>query len=108
MRHETNDGLLKVRIEQDPDGWLVEVSGELDLSNIGTLDTELQRLNGDLTVLLDLTHLDFMDSAGIALLARAADTTRSDGRSLAIRNGTGQVERLLRLCGLDRRLTVLC
>ncbi len=108
MRQETNDGLLKVRTEQHPEGWLVEVSGELDLSNIGTLDTELQRLNGDVSVLLDLTHLDFMDSAGIALLARAADITRSDCRSLAIRNASGQVERLLRLCGLDRRLAVLC
>ena len=82
MRQETNDGLLKVRTEQHPEGWLVEVSGELDLSNIGTLDTELQRLNGDVTVLLDLTHLDFMDSAGIALLARAADIT-TVGLSLA-------------------------
>lgn len=109
MRQETNDGLLKVRTEQHPEGWwLVEVSGELDLSNIGTLDTELQRLNGNVTVLLDLTHLDFMDSAGLALLARAADTAQSDSRSLAIRNASGQVERLLRLCGLDRRLAVLC
>lgn len=108
MGQETHDGLLQVRTEQHPAGYLVDVSGELDLSNIGTLEAELQGLNGDGTVLLDLTHLDFMDSSGLALLARAADTTQSGGRSLAIRNASGQVERLLRLCGLDSRLAVLC
>lgn len=101
------DGLLKVRTDEHPERWLVEVSGEVDLSNIGTLEAELQRLNGDIPVLLDFSDLDFMDSAGLTLLARAADPTRSGTRSLAVRNASGQVARVLRLCGFDTSLAVL-
>ena len=107
MRLNPDNGLLKVRTKRHLRGWLVEVSGEMDLSNAGILETELQRLNGDLPVVLDLSHLDFMDSAGLTVLVRAADPTRSGARSLAIRNASGQVERLLRLCGLDTRLAVV-
>ena len=78
----------------------------MDLSNAGILETELQRLNGDLPVVLDLSHLDFMDASGIELLVRAADATRSGTRSLAIRNASGQVEQILRLCVLDAGLAV--
>ena len=103
MGRNAHDGLLTVRAKQHPEGWLIEVSGEADLSNIGTLETELHHVNGEMPVLLDLSHLDFMDSTGLALLARAADGTSS----LAIRNASGQVERLLHLCGVDTRLAVL-
>ena len=101
------DGLLTVQSDRHPEGWLVRVSGDLDLSNIGTLETELQRINGDIAVLIDLSNLYFRDSAGLALLARAADATRSGTGSLAIRNASGQVERLLGLCGLDTGTAVL-
>ncbi len=96
------DGLLDIRIDQHDDNWSMEVRGEVDLVTAETLRHELSRLDGD-RVVLDLGHLTFMDCAGIGLLVGAA-RSRPDPQSLNVRRASGQVERLIRLCGLDRLL----
>jgi anti-anti-sigma factor len=97
------DGLLDIRIDRQHDNWSVEVHGEVDLVTAEALRYELSRLNGD-RVLLDLSHLAFMDCAGIGLLV-GASRSRSDPESLNVRRGSGQVDRLMRICGLDRLLS---
>jgi anti-anti-sigma factor len=96
------DGLLDIRIDHHHDNRSMEVRGEVDLVTAETLRYELSRLDGD-RVLLDLSHLAFMDCAGIGLLA-GAGRSRSDPESLHVRRGSGQVDKLIRLCGLDRLL----
>jgi anti-anti-sigma factor len=92
---------LEVRTDRHPEGCLIELSGELDLSNVGTLEAELQQIDGDGAVLLDLTHLEFMDSAAACLIARTSGDARSWAGRLRVRNASGQVERMIRLCGLE-------
>ena len=102
MGRTMQDGLLKVGVEEQAERWLVRVSGELDLANVGTLATELEELDGDKPVLFDLAQLEFMDSAALGLFVRTAGNT-TDAPRLNVRNASGQVQRLLRLCGLDAR-----
>ena len=73
-------------------------AGELDASTVPTLDAAL-RLGGrlaDLTV-LDLRELEFIDSSGARLLARAARRARWSGGRLVLDSLPERIERLLRM-----------
>ena len=97
----TQDGLLNIQVGQRPDGWLIELRGELDMASAGTLEAELQRLDGDKPIALDLTELDFMDSAGLSLLLR---TAAAGMHFEHVNRGSGQPARLLDLSGVDKQL----
>ena len=55
-------------------------------------------------LILDLSRLRFLDSAGLALLIAQHRRSQHDGTKFAIANATGDVRRLLTLSGLDRIL----
>jgi anti-anti-sigma factor len=77
---------------------VVEIDGPLELPTVSALRDELARLAdaGAMKLLLDLTHVEFMDLAGVTTLYRAAL-----GARLAIAVATGsQPARTLALCKL--------
>jgi len=81
---------------------VVEVDGPLELSTVSALRDELARLAeaGAMKLLLDLTHVDFMDLAAVSTLYRAAL-----GARVAVAVATGsQPARTLALCKLDRTI----
>jgi anti-anti-sigma factor len=97
-------------VEQRSDGgeMVLVLSGELDLSSAPELEralTEIGAQAGD-RVVFDLSHLSFMDSTGVSVLVRAKQDADAGGRSIAVRQPTGQVRRLLELVGLLDRLEV--
>jgi anti-sigma B factor antagonist len=77
------------------------VSGELDLSNVHELDVVVRQLcaNGT-TIALDLSKLDFMDSAGLKFLLSASEATCARGCAFSVVVGSGQVRRVMEVCGL--------
>jgi anti-anti-sigma factor len=80
----------------------VAVAGELDAVTCGRLATTLVRASkGDGPVLLDLGECTFVDSMGLDAIADAAKWLDEDGRELVLCNVAGQIERLIRLTGLD-------
>jgi anti-anti-sigma factor len=102
-RHITRNGPLEIQIDQRQEEWSVELRGELDLANAPTLESELCKLNSDGRILLDLGRLEFIDSAGVALLLRTRAGRRSE--ALRISPGSGQVERILQICEFEKRAT---
>jgi anti-anti-sigma factor len=77
--------------------------GELDLARAGELDLILERETadgGDLT--LDLADVKFIDSASIAVFARAARTLEGKGR-LFLLSPSREVRLALDLVQLDHR-----
>jgi anti-sigma B factor antagonist len=54
-------------------------------------------------VLIDLTHLEFMDSAGLALVVDARKAAEAAGHELHLRSGSPQVQRLFTLTGVIDR-----
>ncbi len=108
MRHETNDGLLKVRIEQDPDGWLVEVSGELDLASVGKLEAKIEQAlaQDPAPLLIDFTDCGFIDSSVLSVLVslgrRLGDSAPPRFAVVAQDQPLG----VLRLAGLDQVMPV--
>jgi anti-anti-sigma factor len=57
-------------------------------------------------VVVDLRHLEFMDSTGLSVLVRAHQRAEENGRRLGLVNGSQQVQRLLTLTGVADRLTL--
>lgn len=99
---------LGVSTEQVPGGWLVEVSGEVDLHSApqlrAALDTAISGATGRTAsapaVLVDLGAVRFMDSTGLGELVGAHRALEEKGGRLLLVSNP-RVQRLLTLTGLD-------
>lgn len=83
--------------------------GELDLATVPLLETafdSLLRDDGVEMIVLDLTELSFMDSAGIHLLLRMRAACEAADR-LRVINGTRAVERVLEVTGVRAHLPII-
>ncbi|GAA4706523.1 hypothetical protein GCM10023215_53720 [Pseudonocardia yuanmonensis] len=93
-------------VHREGSGLRLALHGDLDLSGIDAvrapLAAELARDGVVDPVVLDLTGVGYLPSAGIGMLVDLADDVRSRGGELRIaRPETGPVARVLALTGLD-------
>ena len=93
------------------DAILLGLAGELDLANADQCGADLAAAVAAAPpphlVLLDLRELDFLAAAGVrALLSFADDCAQRGLRAALVLDGASNVQRLVRLLGLDRRLPV--
>jgi anti-sigma B factor antagonist len=106
---------FEVRNETLDDGVLAfAVRGELDLNTAPELDRPLEDALSraeELSVLIDLSKCEFIDSTGIALIVRAWQRVDREaggegkGR-LAICCSNDQVERLLKITGVESSISM--
>lgn len=92
-------------LERQESGRLhLALTGELDIASVPALKARLSELSADKTAIrMDLSRLEFIDSAGLHLLIRAIDEAESNGWRLQIdRAVTSQVRRLFELVHLER------
>jgi stage II sporulation protein AA (anti-sigma F factor antagonist) len=84
------------------------LKGELDHHGakkvMRTID-ELMELEIPRVTTLDLQHLSFMDSSGIAVLLRAYRRMNDSGGGLVVRNVPSQSLRVLQAAGLNRLIS---
>jgi anti-anti-sigma factor len=92
---------------------VIAVKGELDLSTASDLERPLDDAvsSGDVSVLIDLSECEFIDSTGIALIVRAwqhldraADGDGSGRVVLCSHND--QVRRVLEITGLELSIPI--
>ena len=97
-----NVGQLTVRSERDGVLHTISVQGELDLANAADLERELIRVEGGdaLSIVLDLSGLQFIDSTGVRLLICAHARSRADSNRLTLLRGPKPVQRVLELTGV--------
>lgn len=98
--------LARVQVEQGSDAARAMLVGELDMSNADRVYEELiAAAIGCRQLLVDLTGLDFIDSAGIAVLDRLSRALSQGSTQLRIIAPEGSVAgRTLALAGMDRVL----
>lgn len=98
---------LAISEETDGDDCRLVLSGELDLSNAEELREKLHavRARGPGRVVVDLSGLGFIDSTGLRILLRAEQESREDSGFLSFVPAQGQVERVMKLAGIDAELT---
>jgi len=70
--------LAWIETERRGSALLVRISGEIDISNARELSSAIEAAvpNGAPTIVVDLTNITYLDSAGVRLLMRLADRLR--------------------------------
>src|SRR4051812_20632731 len=94
---------LDVEIDLTMEGSaVVRLIGELDLATSSEFDDTMRslQLDGRPHVILDLSGLAFMDSTGLRAIVNAQRRTRVGGRTLVLRSGARQVQRVIDLAGV--------
>jgi anti-anti-sigma factor len=104
-----SDDRLRVESASTLDRRVLLLYGELDLAGAPLLAGEIERAesSGLDALVLDLSHLDFLDSAGLRVILAAHERARDAGRGFAITPGPPQVQKLLEIAGVDRHLRTI-
>ena len=92
-----------LRIEPIEDDWVrVRVEGELALTSSSVLELAVEReLTAHRDVLLDLSRIDFIDSAGLRAMTALVRTAKANGRRLRLSTELPpHARRLMEIVGL--------
>jgi anti-sigma B factor antagonist len=92
-----------VHLEPMRDGWVrVRVEGELALDSSSTLERAVEaELRANSHVLLDLSQIQFIDSAGLRAMTALVRTAKASGRKLRLSSDLpAHVQRLMEIVGL--------
>ena len=102
--------LADVQIIHREGAVIARASGEIDMSNAGELRSAiLDATPNDATgVLLDLSSVDYIDSAGIHLLYRLGENLRNRGQTLrVVIPPESPASDALRMAGVQRHVDVV-
>src|SRR5262249_34426533 len=90
------------------DRTVLEVGGEIDVYTAPSLRTKIISLieDGTKTLIVDLTHVEFLDSTGLGVLVGALKRLRGVGGELAIVCDQERLLKIFRITGLDRVFTL--
>jgi anti-anti-sigma factor len=87
-----------------PGTTVVAVNGEVTFSNVSAFE---RALDSEAThVLVDLTHVTFMDSSGLSALITASARARGRGGSVALVLEAEEPPSIFRFRGVDRLLAL--
>jgi len=77
-------GMLEMDTVRGGDDLYLRLSGELDLAFVGRVDEAIRVAEKGTAraIVVDLSDLQFMDSAGLTMLVRAHARSRQDGQTL--------------------------
>jgi anti-anti-sigma factor len=95
--------------DADPDQTVVAVAGEVDMHTEGQLRDELFRLSEPpgRRLVLDFSGVEFMASAGVAVLLEVSAQLDATGGSLTLAGVLPMVARVLTLTAADELVPVL-
>ena len=90
-------------IEPAGDQIRISVNGDLDAAMVQDMRAAVDEFVGDSrTLVIDLSRVDFIDSAGVGLIVRAYKARQAAKAAMAIVGASGQPKELLRTTQIDR------
>lgn len=98
--------MLDITIDRVDDHIVCRPVGELDAFTVGHFRESLTELGGGERVLIDLSGVPFLDSAGLGALIGGVRRAREGGGDVAVYGARPAVARLLHTTGFDRVATV--
>ncbi|MEM7340926.1 MAG: STAS domain-containing protein [Actinomycetota bacterium] len=98
--------MLDIQIEETDNYTLCRPSGELDAYTVGTFREALAEIAGKSHVLIDLSEVPFMDSAGLGALIGGIRRARDADGEVAVACSRPALTRLLHTTGFDRIVPV--
>ncbi len=97
-----------MQMQIDRDNGRIAVSGEFTFTDHGPFKrmiTEMFETKGK-AIVIDLSKLEFIDSAGLGMLLLARDEAKKANRVLVLKNPGGQVKRMFGVTKFDKLFTV--
>lgn len=92
---------FSTEVASEGDATLIYVRGEIDVATCERLRDAIEpHLGPQQTIILDLSGVEFMDSACLHVLVHARGTLTADGGSLFLRNPSHAAHRLVTISGL--------
>ncbi len=89
-------------IETRYEGNVLLLKGRFDAAQVERAEAAIGQLSG--AVVVDLSELDYLSSAGIAVLVRAYKRLHGQGQSLRVCNANPRIKEVLRFSGVDQFL----
>lgn len=99
---------IRVEVVVTPPEAIVLIRGDIDFGTGPALSAEIDALAPSITsVVLDLTHVGFVDSTGLGLIANLLNRLVPVGGRVTLRNPSPLMVRMLSLTELLQYLTVV-
>ena len=99
--------MLTIHREERPDGFTIcRPVGELDAFTVSQFRQALADLSTSERLVIDMSGIPFVDSAGLGALIGGIRRTRELGGDVAVACNRPTLVRLLRTTGFDRIVTV--
>lgn len=97
-----------MQITIDRDARRISVSGEFTFTDQGTFKDVIMELlqTKGAAVTIDLSKLEFIDSAGLGMLLLARDEAKKSDRQLILMHPAGQVKRMFGVTKFNKLFTV--
>ena len=101
--------ILEIASEERDGRVHVMLRGELDLSTVGKVQEELDRVESSAPqlVVIDLSKLTFLDSTGLRCLVTADQRARDASRRVVLVRGPDPVQRVFVITRLEERLEMV-
>ena len=99
--------MLDIQVEHLPDVTICRPVGELDAYTVGQFRETLGELAEVRALLIDLSEVPFMDSAGLGALIGGIRRTREGGGDVSVACNRPTLTRLLHTTGFDRIVPVV-
>ena len=100
------DVLLEIQVESSTEYIVCRPVGELDAYTVGQFREQLADLATSRRLLIDLSSVPFMDSAGLGALIGGIRRAREAGGDVAVACSRPTLTRLLHTTGFDRIVPV--
>lgn len=97
---------MEITVERAADHVVCRPAGELEAHNVGDARTAFGALTADHLVIIDLSEVTFVDSAGIGCLIGAIRRVREAGGDVGVVSTRGQLNRILETTGFTRIVPV--
>lgn len=100
---------MEITTKDVNDVKVVQIEGELDTGSSPEVQSHLDQLReqGAKKILLDMTKLDFISSAGLRVLLSTAQELKGDGGELRLCNLNETVKEVFDISGFSTLLMVL-
>ena len=98
--------MLDIQVDHAPAYTICRPVGELDAYTVGQFRESLGALSSKPKLLIDLSSVPFLDSAGLGALIGGIRRTREAGGEVAVFCNRPTLTRLLHTTGFDRIVTV--
>lgn len=95
---------IKSSYSEELDKWILETIGDIDIVSSKALKEVLVNKFEEKAqdIILDFTHLDYIDSTGLGIIIGACGRMKESGKKLTIIHPKESIKRLLTITGLDK------